>query len=119
MTEFIDVLNYIGDNATETECKELFNHANARIKALRARAGAANAANLTVGDIVCLTGLSPKYLNGCVGEVTNLSPGKAGTSVTVKLDITRFENQRAISGRGPIVRIPASCVKATKAVMGS
>lgn len=59
-----------------------------------------------VGDRVELTGLSPKYLNGCKAEVKAI-----GTEISIVLENGWFEQRAREKFAGRVIRVKPQCVK--------
>jgi hypothetical protein len=70
--------------------------------------GQMNAVRLKVGDRVELFGLSPKTLNGLIGEVSTAPRGRGSKRFDVKLDHETFHRGRVTD---TIHGIPAQCLK--------
>lgn len=88
------------------ELEVLWAACKARQKALRSDMVIAGLAAFSVGDTVELTGLSPKYLNGCIGNIVSKKDGK------LKIEFTDdFANYRAKGRFGKDAIVPANCVK--------
>lgn len=75
---FEDVLDYILDGASDEEIDRIWDAARTRQKVLRAKA----AALVSVGTRVSLTDISPKYMAGLTGDVTDIT----GSRATVRFD---------------------------------
>lgn len=109
MTTYSDVLNYMSNQATESEARALFDAANARLKVLRAATAAQNIASLTPDTRVRTGGLKPKYLNGLTGSVVGVEGGR----VRIKLDEdSRFTAGRYVNPLDGTILAPASTVTA-------
>ena len=62
---------------------------------------------LEPGTTVTLKGLSPKYLNGTLAEITSVD----ATTITVRVTSTHdYRVQQKVSPTG-IIRVPAQCVE--------
>lgn len=107
VTAFIESVDSDGLDVLWAACK-------ARQKALRSSKVIEGLATFNVGDVVELTGLSPKYLNGCVGTVIDKSGGK------IRIKFTEdFDNFRATSRFGKTAVVPANCVQAVSSQLST
>ena len=107
MVTLQDVTQFIA-SADNDQLDVMWSAAKARTKALKAEDRIAGLAKFKVGDTVELHGLSPKYLNGCIGEIT----AREGDRFWVALEENNFLNPRAWERFGKHVRVPANCLKA-------
>lgn len=82
MTTFAEVLAFVGNEATDSQVRAIWDAGNARMKHVRSLAAAENLGNLQPGQTVRLQGLKPKYLNGLTGTVQAIE----GSRIRVKLD---------------------------------
>lgn len=92
--------------ASDTELDKILEVFNDRRKILRAQRAVEAKAKFTIGDVVELHGLSPKYLNGTPVAII----GSSAASFLVKLEpgaakraVDRFD--------GVAFKVPANCVK--------
>ena len=70
---YTDIIDWIGENATLDQIHLINNALRNRQRAL----GREIAEKVKVGMRVELQGISPKYLNGLTGEVTQISGNRA------------------------------------------
>ena len=88
---FEDVLDYILDGATDEEIDRVWDAARTRQKVLRAKA----AALVSVGTRVTLVDISPKYMAGLTGEVTQIVGNRASVLIDGKSTMTlRYKGKR-------------------------
>ena len=81
------VLRFIMDDATERDLENINEALKIRTKALRS----IRAANVKIGDQVCLTGLSPKYLNGLEGIIESATSKHAEVRLS-KMSTTKLRD---------------------------
>lgn len=96
----------IAEGEYDGELDHLNRTAVERIKMLRAQREAAIAAELSVGDRIEITdGISPKYMIGAKGTVTQPPRGKR-----VEVDLDHAAGRFGTDG----IRVPLSCVRKVK-----
>lgn len=78
MSDLATAVSFVLNSATRDDIERLADAIRTRQKVLRAEAAAA----VTVGMTAKIEGISPKYLNGMVGEVVSIE----GSAATVRLD---------------------------------
>lgn len=111
MTTFQDVLEYVGNHATDDEVRALFTAGNARIKHVRALQAAAIAAEVKLGDTVTTAGLKPAYLNGLKGTIDFIDRGSRRTNVTLNLDEDSAERAGTrYAWNGKMSGVPVSAI---------
>lgn len=111
MTTFQDVLEYVGNHATDDEVRALFTAGNARIKHVRALQAAAIAAEVKVGDTVVTAGLKPAYLNGLKGTIKSVDRRPRRTDVTITLDEdSAFKAGTRYAWGGVMPGVPVSAI---------
>lgn len=101
-----DVVHAILDGKFDDNLKGLADAIHERRKDVRKREGQMNAVLLKVGDRVTLKGLSPKYLNGTVVEVTEIHKTRASIKA-IDGETSLKAAHRLIGG----ARVPLSCVE--------
>lgn len=125
MTNFSDVLSYIGAQATSAEIRQLFDVGNDRIKVLRKIEAAQTACAVVPGETKAkIKDIRPKYLNGLTGTVTGVENAGRGKQVaTLELDANSSLTYRLASRRGGMITsldedrpafvngIPVSCLE--------
>ena len=106
MSDYATLLSYVATSATEAEVRGLFEVANQRLKTLRTTTAAENLASLQKDQVVRLSGLKPKYLNGLTGTVQGIE----GSRVRVKLDDISALTAGRYVGFDHTLLAPASCL---------
>lgn len=110
LTDFKDVLEYVGNTATAEEVRALFDAGNARIKHVRSLQAAETAAAVKVGDTVTTGGLKPAYLNGLTGTVKSVDRRARRTDVTIDLDESSVGKAGRYGWNGMLSGVPVSAI---------
>jgi hypothetical protein len=100
MTELREVLDFIQNDATESDLNSIYEMGKIRTRSLRTQQAALIASTVKPGDKVRLSGLSPKYLNGEVAKVVSVEGSKL--AIQFEYYIGKFAPEQT-------VRVPASC----------
>lgn len=99
-----DIVGAVYDVDNVDDIDKIFAACKTRIKDLRKRDAAVNAATLQPGDFVKLHGLSPKYINGAIVIVNEVRGDKLACQTTEHVSF------QAKNKLGTHFTVPASCV---------